>query len=177
MMQISGLALSFGETGAAVGQRLTASGWYYNPVSGWYYSPLGYMNPAPKTVTLYPGDKLKITLAFNYTGQAVDGVYARYAIGVYGAYGFDEKVYVTKTFNIPANLSTVPITVTDEAILTLPTSGVGADWNDICVKIWNNEIGGTELLTSYIFGYENAIVIAGVTPTITQFKILDFGKV
>jgi hypothetical protein len=193
---ITDFALSLKGADPVVGQQLTSSGWYYDPVTGkqYYYNALqnqwyiyvagylyalGYMNPAPKTVTLAPGEKLKMTLSFKYTGVAVTGVSARYCIGVYGAAGFDEKVYATTTFNIPANLTTTPITVTNEATLTLPTTGVGSDWNDIYVKIWGGtpSIGGSELSPNYIFGYENALVLVGLTPTITEFKILDFTKV
>jgi hypothetical protein len=191
---ITDFALSLKGADPVVGQQ--ASGWYYDPTTGqyyyydatlnqWYvyaagylYALAAYMNPAPKTVTLAPGERLKITLSFKYTGVAVTGVSARYAIGVYGAAGFDEKVYATTTFNIPENLSTTPITVTNEATLTLPTTGVGSDWNDIYVKIWGGtpSIGGSELSPNYIFGYENALILIGLVPTITEFKILDFVK-
>jgi hypothetical protein len=171
---VTNLGLRLGETSPIAIRKLTAL--------GWYYYPLGYMNPAPYTVTLFPGDRLKITLSFQYTGPAVTGVSAKYAIGIYSAYGFDEKVYVTTTFNIPANSSTTPITITSDAVLTLPTSGVTADWNDIYVKMWGGSpsIGGTESSPNYIFGYENALAIGNLPPTmptITQFTILGFVKV
>ena len=192
---ISSFKLSLGGADPVVGQQLAFSGWYRDPVTGqqYYYDAvqnqwyvyaagylyaLGYMNPAPKQVTLAPGDKLKITLSFKYTGPAVTGVSSRYCIGAYGATGFDEKIYLTPTFNIPANLTATPVTVTNEATFTLPASP-GADWDDIYVKIWGGtpSIGGSELSPNYIFGYENALIIVGITPVITEFKILDFVKV
>jgi hypothetical protein len=173
----------------SVGQQLASSGWYYDPVIGkqYYYSALqnqwyiyvsgllyalSYMNPAPKQVSLAPGEKLKITLSFKYIGPAVTGVASRYVIGVYGAAGFDEKVYATSTLAIPANLTATPVTVTQDATLTLPASP-GADWDDIYVKI----SGGTPSIGEYLFGYENALILVGLAPAITEFKILDFVKV
>jgi hypothetical protein len=50
--------------------------------------------------------------------------------------------------------------------------------DDIYVKIFGGSpsIGG-EATTSFLFGYENALTIAGVQPSITEFKISDFAKV
>jgi hypothetical protein len=179
-----------------VGQQLVSSGWYYDPVTGkqyyydaatgtWYIYAAGllyaltYMNAAPKQVTLSPGDSLKITLSFKYMGPAVTGVSSRYVIGVYGAAGFSEKLYATTTFSIAANPTLTPVTVTNYATLTLPASGVGSDWDDIYVKIWGGSpsIGGSEASPNYIFGYENALILVSITPTITEFTIADFVKV
>jgi hypothetical protein len=138
-------------------------------MTGAVYIPLGYMNPAPKQVTLGIGDKLKITISYNYSGPAVTGAVERFCIGVYGAFGFDEKVYGTKTKDLPA--STTPVSYTDDYTLTIP-SNVGADWDDIYCKI----SGGSPSVPENLFGYENALIIAGLQPTITGFKILDFVK-
>jgi len=173
-----------------------ATGWYRNTVTGQYYYydastnqwyvytagllyALGYMNPAPKTVSLSPGDKLKITISFQYRGPAITGVLSRWAIGVYGALGFTEKVWATPTIDIPANLTSTPVTVTKEVTLQLPATGVGTDWNDIYVKMWGGtpDIGGSEQSPAQLFGYENALEIIGVQVSITDFKILDFVKV
>jgi hypothetical protein len=176
----------------SLGQRLVASGWYTDPATGqryyydvvqnqWYVSVGGYlyplsiiggipMDPAPKQVPLALGEKLKITLRFLYTGPAVPGVVSRYAIGVYGAGGFDEKVYVASTLNIPANLTTIPVEVKQDATLTLPLSGIVANCDDIYVKI-------STATWEYFHGYENALIIVGLQPSITEFKILDFSKV
>jgi hypothetical protein len=188
-MTIKTLQVSLGSI--SLGQQLAASGWYTDPATGqryyynavqnqWYVSVGGYfypisalavnMNPAPKQVPLAPGEKLKITLSFGYTGPAVTGVASRYAIGVYGGAGFDEKVYIASTLNIPANPTTTPITVTQDGTLTLPVSGVGANWDDIYVKISTST-------WEYFYGYENALIMVGLQPAITDFKILDFVKV
>lgn len=169
-----------------VGSLAYETGWYQDTITGQYYYydavqnqwyvyvagylySLGYMNPAPKQVSLGPGEKLKITLSFKYIGPALT-VSSRYVIGIFGALGFDERVYQQLSLAIPANLTTTPITVSQNATLTLPVTGAGADWNDIYVKIWT-------ATWEYFFGFENALSIVGLQPTITEFKILDFVKV
>lgn len=172
--------------GNIVGNPAYETGWYQDAATGQYYYydavqnlwyvyvagylyALGYMNPAPKQVSLGPGEKLKITLSFKYRGPALT-VSSRYVIGIFGALGFDERVYEQKTLPIPENLTATPITVTQDATLTLPVTGAGADWNDIYVKIWTPT-------WEYFFGYENALIIVGIQPEISEFKILDFVKV
>jgi len=185
--KITDFKLRLGGADPVVGQQLVSSGWYYDPATGqryyydtiqkqWYVYAAGYlyplatwMYPAPKQVSLAPGERLKITLSFGYTGPALT-VSTRYIIGVYGAAGFTEKVYEQKSLSIPANPTTTPITVTQDSTLTLPTTGVGADWDDIYVKMWTST-------WEYFYGYENALVIVGLQPAITEFKILDFVKV
>jgi hypothetical protein len=82
------------------------------------------------------------------------------------------------TFNIP-QVTTAPSVpnVSDSYTFTIPT-GIGTNWDDIYVKIFGGSpsIAG-EATTPYLFGYENALVIAGVEPSITEFKIADFAKV
>lgn len=186
---ITDFKLGLGGLDPVVGQQLAVSGYYIDPITGqkyyydaalnqWYsVSATGflialttYMNLRPKQVPLAPGESLKITLSFKYIGPALSGISTRYVIGVYGALGFTEKVYVVSTINIPANTTATPITVTQDATLTLPASGVGADWNDIYVKMWTST-------WEQIYGYENALIIVGLQPVITEFKILDFVKV
>lgn len=186
------LELELGSIGAlgsiAVGQQLISSGWYYDPVTGkqYYYDALqnqwyiyaagllyalGYMNPAPKQVALAPGEKLKLSISYKYVGPAVTGAIERFCIGVYGALGFNEKVYGANTKNLPLYIT--PTLVTSEYTLTLPATGVGSDWNDIYAKI----SGGSPSVPETLFGYENALIIVGLQPTITEFKIVDFVKV
>jgi hypothetical protein len=171
------------------------SGWYVDPrtgqrifydstagkfftLAGGVYIPLGYMNPAPKQVAVAPGDRLKITLSFKYTGPAITGVTGYYCIGVYGLFGFNETMVGQTTFSIPqvVSLPSAP-NVTDSYTFTIPTS-IGTDWDDIYVKIFggNPSIGG-QATTPFLFGYENALTIAGIQPSITEFKISDFAKV
>lgn len=187
---ITDFKLALGENDPIVGQQLAASGYYYDPITGqkyyydatinqWYsvsatgllYALAAYMNPAPKQVSLSPGEKLKVTITYKYAGPAVTGAVERFCIGVYGVLGFDEKVYGTNTKNLPQY--TTPTLITSEHTLTLPATGVGFDWNDIYAKI----SGGSPSVPESLFGYENALIIVGVQPIITEFKILDYAKV
>ena len=197
-MELKTLALNLGVFGALQDGEDPpdyAAGWYidsqtgqrifYDPnthkfytLAGGVYIPLGYMNPAPKQVSLAPGDRLRITLSFKYTGPAVSGVTGYYCIGVYGTFGFDEKMVGQTTFSIPQVVSSPSApNVTDSYTFTIPTS-VGTNWDDIYVKIFGGSpsIAG-QATTPYLFGYENALVIAGIQPNITEFKIADFAKV
>jgi len=176
-------------------EALLVPGWYVDPqtrlriyydpgsakfytLGGGVYIPLGYMNPAPKQVAVAPGDRLKVTISFKYTGPAVTGVTGYYCIGVYGTFGFDERLVQRTTFNLP-QVTSPPSSpnVSDSYTFTIPT-GIGTNWDDIYVKIFGGSpsIAG-EATTPYLFGYENALTIAGVQPNITEFKIADFAKV
>ena len=79
------------------------AGWYVDPVTGQrifydpgtekFYTmaggvfiPMGYMNPAPKQVSVAPGDRLKVSISFKYTGPAVTGVTGYYCLGTYGTF-------------------------------------------------------------------------------------------
>ncbi|MDV2988807.1 MAG: hypothetical protein P3T54_01420 [Dehalogenimonas sp.] len=184
-----------GNGAIALAEDPVAPGWYvdpatgqhifYDPVAGKFftaaggvYIPLSYMNPAPKQVAVAPGDRLMVSISFKYTGPAVTGVTGYYCIGTNGMFGFDEKLVQQTTFSIP-QITTPPSypNVTNSYIFTIP-SNVGTNWDDIYVKIFGGSpsIGG-QATTNYLFGYENALVIAGSQPTITEFKISDFAKV
>jgi hypothetical protein len=147
-------------------------------LAGGVYIPMGYMNPAPKQVTVAPGDRLNITISFKYTGPAVSGVTGYYCIGVYGTFGFNETMVGQTSFSIP-QVTTPPSSpnVSNSYTFTIPTS-IGSDWDDIYVKIFGGtpSIGGSAT-TPYLFGYENALIVVGTQPTITEFKIADFAKV
>ena len=64
-------------------EALLVPGWYVDPqtgqrifydpdsqkfytMAGGVYIPLGYMNPAPKQVSIGPGEKLKITISYKF---------------------------------------------------------------------------------------------------------------
>jgi hypothetical protein len=192
-MTLRTLALDLGMVGVLQGKadppEYTA-GWYWDPqtgmrvyydpntrnfytMAGGVYIPLGYMNPAPKQVAVAPGDRLKISISFKYTGPSITGVTGYYSIGVYGALGFNEQMVGQTTFNLP-QVTTPPAAPngSDSYTFTIPTS-IGTDWDDIYVKIF----GGTPSIAQQLFGYENALLIAGIQPSITEFKIADFVKV
>ena len=154
------------------GQRI-----FYDPntqkfytLAGGVYIPLGYMNPAPKQVTLAIGDKLRITMSFKYSGPAISSAVCYYSIGVYGTFGFDEKMVGQNSKSIPQY--TTPTLVTDSYTFTIPSS-VGTNWDDIYCKIY----GGSPGVPQNLFGYDNALLIVGTEPAITEFKISDFAKV
>jgi hypothetical protein len=168
-------------------QEPLVAGWYVDPSTGqkifydptthnFYtqaggvYIPLGYMNPAPKQVTLAPGEKLKITMSFKYSGPAISSAVCYYSIGVYGLFGFDEKMVGQNSKSIPQYVT--PTQVTDSYTFTLPTN-VGNDWDDIYCKIY----GGSPGVPQTLFGYEQALLIVGKDPTISEFTIADFAKV
>jgi hypothetical protein len=177
------------------GQEIVAPGWYIDLVTGqrvYYdsftskfytmgggvYIPLGYMNPAPKQVSVAPGDLLKISISFKYTGPPISGATGYYCIGVNGTFGFDEKLVQRTTFNIP-QVVTAPSApnVFDSYTFVIPTS-VATNWDDIYVKIFGGSPSiANEATTGYLFGYDGALLIAGINPTITEFKIADFAKV
>jgi hypothetical protein len=184
------------QTGQAVAlEEPVIAGWYvdtltgqrvfYDPgekkfftLAGGVYIPLGYMNPAPKQVSVALGDLLRVSISFKYTGPAISGVTGYYCMGVNGTFGFDEKLVQRTSFNIP-QVVTAPSApnVFDTYTFVIPTN-VAANWDDIYVKIF----GGTpsiasEATTGYLFGYDGALLIAGINPTITEFKISDFAKV
>ncbi len=154
------------------GQRI-----YYDPktqnfytLQGGVFIPLGYMNPAPKQVSIGPGEKLKITISYKYSGPAISGATERFCVGVFGAFGFTEQLVGENTKNLPA--STTPQLYTGEYTFTIPPE-VGTDWNDIYCKIY----GGSPGVPQTLFGYENALVIVGLGPAISEFTIKDFVKV
>ncbi len=176
-------------------QEPLVEGWYVDPatgqrilydprsekfytMAGGVYIPLGYMNPAPKQVTLAPGDRLQITLSFKYTGPAISGVTGYYCIGVYGTFGFNETMVGQTSFSIP-QVTSPPSSpnVTNSYTFTIPTN-IGTDWDDIYVKIFGGTPSiGSSALTPYLFGYENALLVVGTNPSISEFKIADFAKV
>jgi len=163
------------------------SGWYVDPntgvpvyydgvsrnfytLSGGVYIPLAYMNTSPKQVSIGPGEKLKVSVSYKYSGPAISGAVERFCIGIYGAWGFNELLVGTNTRSLPQSIT--PLTYIGEYTFTIPTS-VGTDWDDIYCKI----SGGSPSVNESLFGYENALVITGKDPTISEFKVTDFVKV
>jgi len=143
---------------------------FYTLQSG-IFVPLANWNPAPKQVTLAPGDKLHVTLGFQYIGPAVTGVNAHYSINKSALFG-GEVVTGDTSFNIPANLTANPVGVTNSFTFTIPVA-VETNWIDIYVKL----SGGTPAINAQEFGYSNALVIVAASPSITGFAIKDFAKV
>lgn len=155
-------------TGQAVYYDATSQSFY--TLAGGVYLPLGYMNTAPKQVSIGPGEKLKVSISYKYLGPAISNLVERFCVGVYGAFGFNEEIVDTKTRSL--SQSNTAVTYTSDYTFTIPST-VGTDWNDIYCKI----SGGSPSISEVLFGYENALLIAGNDPTISEFKITDFAKV
>ena len=189
-MELKTLALNLGVFGVlqeGADPPEYAPGWYIDPrtgtrvfydpntqafytMAGGVYIPLGYMNPAPKQVSIGPGESLRITISYKYSGPAVSGAKERFCVGVFGVFGFNETMVGENTRNLTA--ATTPQTYTGSYTFTIPTS-VGGDWDDIYCKIYS----GSPSVPQTLFGYENALVIAGREPSISEFTIVDFVKV
>jgi hypothetical protein len=189
-MAVKGIKLNFGPQQVVVSAPAYTQGWYWDPNTGQlvYYdattrafyamSAGGVLTPmaqnwhsAPYTVTLAPGDKLQMTLTFQYTGPAVSGVNAHYSINKSAIVG-GEAMSKDQAFNIPANLTTTPVEVTNSYTFTIPTT-VEANWTDIYVVI----SGGTPAITGQEYGFSNALVIISNAPSISGFAIKSFAKV
>jgi hypothetical protein len=83
-----------------------------------------------------------------------------------------------ESFSIP-QVVTPPASpnVTNSHTFVIPTN-VGNDWVSMYVKMYGGTPSlGSEVIPSYIFGYQDALIIAGNQPSITEFKIGDFAKV
>lgn len=201
-MELKTLALDLGvfsvlqdKTALQVQQEPMVPGWYIDPrtgqrifydpntrnfytMGGGVYLPLMSLATPPKQVTVAPGDRLKIDVSFKYTGPAITGASIRYCVGPNGVFGFTEQLVAVETFNIP-QVITPPSSpnVVNSHTFNIPTN-VGTDWTCIYVKMYGGtpSLGG-EVIPSYIFGYQDALVIVGTQPSITEFKIADFAKV
>lgn len=160
-----------------------ATGWYTDPTTGqsyyydatikqWYIYSAGYLYPlsvpkenAPKTVTISPGDTLRIEYSYKYAGPAL--TVTEYAsIGWTVATIYDEKVSKSKSRSLPA--CSVPTTFEGSLDIVLPM-GAQENWNDIECKVFN---GGKELGLNY----QNALNIVGVEINFTEFTVVDYYK-
>jgi len=161
------------------------TGWYWDPLTGqyyyydaqakqWYIYAAGYLypleiatEPAPKTVSIAPGDTLRVEYSYKYQGPAI--TVTEYAsIGVYGevTHIYDEKVHKSRTRSLLE--STTPQTYTGSLDIVLPTNAQ-TDWDDIEVKVFN---GGKELGLRYL----GALNIVAVVPEFSEFTIVDYAR-
>ena len=178
-MTIRTLQLSLGSLG------VSQSGWYRDTVTGqyyyydavakqWYIYAAGYLypleiasQPAPKTVSIAPGDTLRFEYSYRYSGPAIN-VTEYASIGVYGevAHIYDEKVNKSKSRSLPE--STIPTTYTGSIDIVLPTNAL-TDWDDIECKVYG---GSKELGLRYI----GALNVVAVVPEFSEFAIVDYVK-
>jgi len=162
------------------------TGWYQDPNTGqyyyydasakqWYIYSAGYLypleiasEPAPKTVSIAPGDTLRVKYSYRYSGPAV--TVTEYAsIGVYGeaTHVYDEKVHQSRSRSLPE--STTPQLYSGSLDIVLPTTAQ-TDWDDIEAKVFN---GSKELGLRYL----GALGIVAVVPEFSDFAVTDYAKV
>jgi len=161
------------------------TGWYRDPVSGdyyyydatakqWYVQSAGYLYPltiakqdAPKTVSLAPGDTLRITFSYKYTGPAIS-VTEYASVGVYGdiTHIYDEKVHKSHLRSLPE--SPVPTTYNGSIDIVLPADAK-TKWVDIECKVFGS---GEELGLRYYA----ALNVVAVVPEFSEFTITDYVK-
>lgn len=163
-------------------------GWYYDSYTGiwyyyddigreWYVQQLGIFFPltidklpAPKQVTVGPGDTVRISIAYKYSGPAITGVKERFVIG-YEILGIlTEKIIKENTRNL--SQATTPTLYTAQAELLIPTD-VGSNWTVIECKVHN----GSPSVPETGIRYTGALIIVGKDPTVTEFSIVDFVKI
>jgi hypothetical protein len=177
----------------AVKPLLTGPALYFNPVTGvtveaysdgkrlyvlenGLYVPLGYSQHAwtGTVLNLAPGDQLQITLTFGYTGPAVTGAQAYFGWGTFGALGTWNPIQEQKysTFNINANQTATPATITQSYTFTIPST-VSAGKYDALVYVQ----GGSPSLTETDYGVNQCLNIIGVTPVITSLDLASIKDV
>lgn len=179
-MTIRTLGLTLGSLG------VSQSGWYRDTVSGqyyyydaavkqWYIYTAGYLypleiasEPAPKTVSVAPGDTLRFEYSYRYSGPAVN-VTEYASVGVYGniSHIYDEKAHKSRSRSLPE--SAAPVTYTGSIDITLPTNAL-PDWDDIECKVYD---GSKELGLRYI----GALNVVAVVPEFSEFAIVDYSKI
>jgi len=181
------LVLSLGSISAMQVTGYT-TGWYRDPITGeryyydaatgkWYLLVSGLLYPLsidylspPKQLSIIPGDRVKITISYKYSGPAVTGVEERFVIGYEIAGILQEALVDTNTRSLPQ--SSTPLTYTGEKTLTIPSS-VGSNWTVLECKV----SGGTPTVPERGVRYRGAFVVTGLVPEITEFTIIDFIKV
>ena len=149
----------------------TGQDYYYDaPTGQWYIYSAGLLyplsitaEPAPKVVAVAPGDTLRITISYKYSGLA-QTITERAAVGTYGMFGFDEKAFKSQTHVWPETV--VPTLRTTNLDVVIPTQ-VAANWNDIYAKV------STPVIEAF-FCYENALSIVGITPEFSDFGITEY---
>ena len=126
---------------------------------------LGGLGVAPPgKLTVMRGDIVRMTVAFNYRGSAIN-VTLRCAIGHRILGVFDEIAYGTKSISLPQSADFVPYT----AFADISTSGIasGTDY-DIEAKI-------SEYTSATLVKIDNVIDVLG-TPEFQDFRITDYSK-
>lgn len=154
---------------------------YTDPVTGitdWYkysVSALGYVYaqstiPAPKTIQVMVGDRVRVYASFSYRGDAFSG--KLHAGASMGSPLWIETFKSDATLSLPKCTSVTPFT--DRYADLIVPSGASQGYYYIYLKITDGVslvLGKT--LTPW---YENALEVIGVTPEFSAFEI-DFSKI
>jgi len=126
---------------------------------------LGALGVAPPgKLTVMRGDIVRMTVAFNYRGSAIN-VTLRCSIGQKNLGVFDEIAYATKPISLPQSMDFVPY----EAYADISTAAIAPGMNyDIEAKI--EEYTGQTLVK-----VDNVIDVLG-EPEFQNFVITDYSK-
>lgn len=155
---------------------------YTDPVTGithWYkysVSALAYVYaqstvPAPKTIEVMAGDRIRVYASFSYIGDVFSG--KLHAGASMGGPLWIETFKSDATLSLPKCTSVTPFT-DKYAELIVPSGAPAGDYY-IYLKITDGttlELGKT--LTPW---YESALRIVGVTPEFSAFTISNYEKV
>lgn len=188
---IKTLELTLGTLGLGVDPPAYQAGWYRDQTTGAYYyydgsrwfvyaqgilTPLAIVPlPAPKTIEVAPGDKVKISVSYKYSGPAQTGIGEYSSIGYRDALGYHPKIENAPggfARNLPASSS--PVEYTYEHTLTIPLN-VESNWTCIECKVMGGTPGVPE--TGVCLFNPDPLKIVGLVTEITQFTIKDFVKV
>lgn len=119
----------------------------------------------PGKLTVMRGDIVRMTVAFNYRGSAIN-VTLRCSIGNRIVGVFDEIAYATKPISLPQSMDFVPY----EAYADISTAGIAPGTNyDIEAKI-------SEYMGQTLVKIDNVIDVLG-EPEFQDFMITDYSKV
>jgi len=142
-MTTKALQVSLGSIGVyATGYYQIEGQWYYyDAITGrWYTYSAGYLYPlsihemaAPQVVVIAPGDRLRITISYIYTGPASIGVEEYFSIGS-KVLQYSPKVVGKNSRNLP--VTTAPTEFTGSKILTIPND-VDEGWTYVECKVWH----------------------------------------
>jgi len=127
---------------------------------------LGGLGVAPPgKLTVMKGDTVRMTVAFNYRGSAIN-VMLRCSIGKRTVGIFDEIAYATKAISLPASAGFLSYT----AFADISTTPISSEANlDIEAKI-------TEYASATLVKIDNVIDVLGA-PEFQNFAITDYSKV
>ena len=157
----------------------TTGAYYYYDGSRWFVYAQGILTPmtitplpAPKTIEVAPGDKVKISISYKYSGPAQTMIAEYFSIGYRDALGYHPKIESYPGRNLPASSS--PVEYTAEQTLTLPLN-VESNWTCIECKVYGGTPGVPE--TGVCLFNPDPLKIVGLVTEITQFTIKDFVKV